>query len=296
MEQKKIVLFILITHLAAFLAGCSGNKNSGNNDSSDLWNKLSSYFRPPAEYENVYGNFRSPLLYYNGDTVRTVEDWQRRRTEIKDRWMSLLGQWPPVITGQTFEILDTLHRENFMQYRVRFYWTPNEQTEGYLLVPDKEGKKPAVITTFYEPETAIGLGGKPYRDFAYQLTKRGFVTLSIGTTKTTENQTYSIYYPTIEKCNSPTSFSISLCSRKCMGSISQSTGRRFYKNRHHRAFLWWEVGNVCLMPIRKVRLCGMGRPRNCIRRNKRGIYQLLGTLVFGILSATMGKYMEQKWA
>ena len=112
--------------------------------------------------------------------------------------MSLLGQWPPVITGQTFEILDTLHRENFMQYRVRFYWTPNEQTEGYLLVPDKEGKKPAVITTFYEPETAIGLGGKPYRDFAYQLTKRGFVTLSIGTTKTTENQTYSIYYPTIE--------------------------------------------------------------------------------------------------
>ena len=42
MEQKKIVLFILIVHLAAFLAGCSGNKNSGNNDSSDLWNKLSS--------------------------------------------------------------------------------------------------------------------------------------------------------------------------------------------------------------------------------------------------------------
>lgn len=112
--------------------------------------------------------------------------------------MSLLGQWPPVITGQTFEILDTLHRENFMQYRVRFYWTPNEQTEGYLLVPDKEGKKPAVITTFYEPETAIGLGGKPYRDFAYQLTKRGFVTLSIGTTKTTENQTYSIYYPPLK--------------------------------------------------------------------------------------------------
>lgn len=62
MEQKKIVLFILITHLAAFLAGCSGNKNSGNNDSSDLWNKLLSYFRPPAEYENVYGIFA--LLYY----------------------------------------------------------------------------------------------------------------------------------------------------------------------------------------------------------------------------------------
>lgn len=93
MEQKKIVLFILIVHLVAFLAGCSGNKNSGNNDSSDLWNKLSSYFRPPAEYENVYGNFRSPSLYYNGDTVRTVEDWQRRRTEIKDRYSDGTDWW-----------------------------------------------------------------------------------------------------------------------------------------------------------------------------------------------------------
>jgi hypothetical protein len=38
---------------------------------------------------------------------------------------------------------------------------------------------PAVIVPFYEPETSIGLG-KPLLDFAYQLTKRGFVTLSIG--------------------------------------------------------------------------------------------------------------------
>lgn len=62
MEQKKIVLFILITHLAAFLAGCSGNKNSGNNDSSDLWNKLSSYFQPPQNTKMYMGIFA--LLYY----------------------------------------------------------------------------------------------------------------------------------------------------------------------------------------------------------------------------------------
>ena len=128
MEQKRIMLVFTIICLEILLTGCRRNPNSVSNDSVDLWNKLSSYFRPPTEYENVYGNFRPPLLFYNGDTVRTVDDWQRRRNEIKDRWMSLLGQWPPVITGQTFEILDTLHRENFMQYRVRFYWTPNEQT------------------------------------------------------------------------------------------------------------------------------------------------------------------------
>ena len=40
-----------------------------------------------------------------------------------------------------------------------------------------------MITVFYEPETAAGIGGKPHRDFAYQLVKRGFVTLSLGTVK-----------------------------------------------------------------------------------------------------------------
>ncbi|MFA6795879.1 MAG: prolyl oligopeptidase family serine peptidase, partial [Proteiniphilum sp.] len=97
--------------------------------------------------------------------------------------------------NQEFEILSSTKREDFTQHKVRFYWTPNEQTEGYLLIPDKKGSKPAVVTVFYEPETAAGIDGKPFRDFAYQMVKRGFVTLSIGTTETTKNKTYSIYYP-----------------------------------------------------------------------------------------------------
>lgn len=156
---------------------------------------LDSYFIPPEEFKDRYGDYRSPLQFYNGDTVKTKQDWQRRREEIRSRWMEMMGEWPPIMEDQQFEIVETVQREDFTQHRVRFYWTPNEQTEGYLLVPDKKGKKPAVITVYYEPETAAGIGGKPHRDFAYQLVKRGFVTLSIGTTKTTQNKTYSIYYP-----------------------------------------------------------------------------------------------------
>lgn len=201
MKRKKITLFILAICLGISLAGCQGNKNTQNDDSSALWNKLSPYFHPPVSYRNIYGSYRSPLLFYNGDSVRTAKDWLKRRAEIRDKWMDLLGRWPAALTGQEFEILDTLHRENFRQHRVRFYWTPNEQTEGYLLIPDKKGKKPAVITVYYEPETAIGAGGKPNRDFAYQLAKRGFITLSIGTSQTTKNQTYSLYYPDIENAS-----------------------------------------------------------------------------------------------
>ena len=193
MLQRKNILRIMTICLSLSLSGCKEQKNA-----SRLWEELSVYFHPTPPYQNVYGSYRSPLLFDNGDTVKTINDWQKRRTEIKNKWMHLLGQWPPIMTKQTFEILDTLNRENFKQYRIRFYWTPNEQTEGYLLIPNKKGKKPAVITVFYEPETAIGIQGKPYRDFAYQLTKRGFITLSLGTTQTTEDRTYSIYYPNIK--------------------------------------------------------------------------------------------------
>ncbi|MBX3257013.1 MAG: sialidase [Chitinophagaceae bacterium] len=158
-----------------------------------------SCFRVPEKYRNDYGKYRSPLLFYNGKKVSNSRDWQKRRKEILERWNKMMGQWPALMTKQTLTIVDSTAREDFMQYRVRFYWTPNEETEGYLLIPPGSGKKPAVITVFYEPETAIGMSGtnRPNRDYAYQLVKRGFVTLSLGTSGTTKAQTYSIYYPDI---------------------------------------------------------------------------------------------------
>lgn len=159
---------------------------------------IAPFFSPPEEFKGVYGKYRSPLKFYNGDTVQTAEQWQERRKEILSRWHSLMGEWPPLITDQKMEVLEKIEKEGYTQHKIRFNWTPTEKTTAYLLIPHKKGKKPAVVTTFYEPETALGLL-KPDRDFAYQLVKRGFVTLSIGTSETSKSQDYSIYYPSIEK-------------------------------------------------------------------------------------------------
>jgi dienelactone hydrolase len=102
-----------------------------------------------------------------------------------------------LIENPDVEILETMRRDHFTQHRVRFLWTPVEKTDGYLLIPDNHGKCPAVVTVYYEPETAIGLG-REMRDFAYQLCRRGFVTLSIGTSEATEAKTYALYYPSLE--------------------------------------------------------------------------------------------------
>ena len=108
-----------------------------------------------------------------------------------------MGRWPRLRENPEVEILETTRREDFTQHRIRFNWTPGEKTTAYLLIPDGHAKRPAVITVYYNPETAIGWG-RPYRDFAYQLTQRGFVTLSLGTPEATEANTYSIFYPSLE--------------------------------------------------------------------------------------------------
>ncbi|MDB5263272.1 MAG: hypothetical protein JWQ14_2555 [Adhaeribacter sp.] len=191
---KKIILFLIVLVWTANLNGQSLNKA----DRQTIWQQIVPCFLPPAPFKNNFGQYRSVLKFYDGTKVKTKKDWAKRRKEILVRWHGLMGAWPPLIQNQEMEILETTRKEGFTQYRIRFNWTPTEKTIAYLSVPDGKGKKPAVITLFYEPETAIGLG-TPFRDFALQLTKRGFVTLSIGTTEATKAKIYSLYYPSLEK-------------------------------------------------------------------------------------------------
>lgn len=167
-KTRTIIYPIIICLGITSIMGC---KRLEINQTKRNWEKLSAYFTPPPLYQEKFGTYRNPLLFYNGDTVKNADDWLKRRKEIKDKWLNLIGHWPAIITNQKLEIIKTTEREDFKQHLVRFYWTPLEQTYGYLLEPNKKGKHPAVITVFYEPETAIGWGGKANRDFAYQLTK-----------------------------------------------------------------------------------------------------------------------------
>ena len=165
---------------------------------SNSTDRLREFFIPPNEWKGKLGNYRSPLIFNDESKVETPKDWSRRRIEIRKIWMHLMGQWPKLIMEPKVMVLSEIRRENFRQLKVRFKWTPVESTTGYLLIPNGKGKRPAVVTVYYEPESAVGLKDNPFRDYAMQLARRGFVTLSIGSTETTNNRTYATYYPSIE--------------------------------------------------------------------------------------------------
>lgn len=146
------------------------------------WALLAPLFRTPPAFEGQLGTYRSPLTFADGSAVRTATDWPRRRAEILAEWHGLMGAWPPLLDKVPIEVLSEVRRETYVQRRVRLQVAPGQRIEGWLLVPvDASLRTPAVLVPFYEPETSVGLGDRPNRDFARQLTRAGFVTLSIGT-------------------------------------------------------------------------------------------------------------------
>lgn len=148
----------------------------------DAWNIIRPFGQPPAEFTKDFGTYRSPLLFRDGSRVENSADWARRRAEILKEWTDLMGPWPPVLEHPRWEVLRETRRENIRFQRVRFDIAPDQSGEGWLLVPDGQGRRPAVLVVYYEQETSVGMNPEqPRRDFGLQLARRGFVTLSIGT-------------------------------------------------------------------------------------------------------------------
>ena len=154
--------------------------------------KIAPFFQPPRNSPTILAIYKSPLKFNDGTPVKNAADWKKRRQEILKTWHELLGPWPELIKQPKIEFLSKEKRENFTQYHVRIEVAPGRMTDdAFLLVPDGDGPFPAVVVVFYEAKTGIGQGKGPHRDFAYQLAKRGFVTLSVGGAPET-------YYPNKE--------------------------------------------------------------------------------------------------
>jgi dienelactone hydrolase len=150
-------------------------------NAASAWRTIKPFFQLPAEFAGQFGSYRSPLLFDDGTMAKSAADWPRRRGEILKEWRDLMGPWPPIIEKPKMEILSHRRQDNFTRQRVRVDIAPDQTGEGWLLVPEGSGPFPAVLVVYYEPETSIGIGKEPLRDFGSQLARRGFVTLSIGT-------------------------------------------------------------------------------------------------------------------
>ena len=175
------VQFVVNAVVATILSAGAAFAQDVDRQEGSAWEEIAPFFQPPAELAEGPDRYKSPLVFDDGRTVRTPEHWKERRREILRFWHKSLGPWPPLIEKPRVNVIETQNRENFTQRKVRIEVAPGLETDGYLLVPETEKRRPAVLVVYYDAETGAGLNPKSeLRDFGYQLSRRGFVTLSIG--------------------------------------------------------------------------------------------------------------------
>jgi hypothetical protein len=174
---------------------------SGDSLRESLDKRLAPFFRPPGQFAGKLGQYQSPLNFSDGRRVKNADQWRKRRQEIRKTWHEVMGPWPALIAKPKIEYRVKERREKLTQHLVRLEIAPRVTTEdAYLLIPDGKGPFPAVLVVFYDAGTGVGRSKTPRCDFAYQLARRGFVTLSLGSAPAT-------FYPNKKKAQlQPLSF------------------------------------------------------------------------------------------
>ena len=137
---------------------------------------------------------RNNLLQYRDASgkirpVRTPADWQQRRADILRGMQEVMGKLPsrkrrvPLDVGVEEEADAGKYTRRLITYQSE----PGSRTTAYLCIPkdvlaDKR-KSPAVLCLHSTDDTvghkvALGLGGRPGRQYAAELAESGYVTLS----------------------------------------------------------------------------------------------------------------------
>lgn len=189
--------------LVAVALATTGAVQPAADDVAALGKELATFAEPPKEFAGQFGKLTSPLMRADRTEITTPAEWMKQREVIRKSWHDALGAWPPMLGKPKVEYLAKERRESVTQHSIRIQTAPERTTDdAFLLVPDGKGPFPAVVVVFYEAKTGAGLekAKGAFRDFAWQLALRGYVTLSLGGDPNT-------YYPTKETCKiQPLSF------------------------------------------------------------------------------------------
>ena len=232
---------------------------------------LAPFFHPPKEYADDFGDYKSPLKFYDGSPVKTPDDWPKRRKEILQYWNDAMGQLPPLIEKPKIEYLEKEAKDGYVQHHVRLETAPGRTTDdAYLLVPDGDGPFPAVVVVFYEAKTGVGLGKEP--------TATSPATGQARLRRPVAGRRPQDVFPGQGKGAIAAALVPRLRGRQLPYDPGEPAAGRSKADRRRRPFLRRQVGDVRLVPLRQVRLRRLVRPRNRLRREAQQ-RQLLGAVV-----------------
>lgn len=148
---------------------------------------LEPYNHPPAGFENSTGGLSS-LLSVNGETIKSSEQWQKRKSELKAKWNGLLGSCGAGVSSPALRVIRTFSDDGYRGTLGALQVEPDAWEDIYVMEPSRpaEHPLPVVIVPFYDVDTPAGkdMGGRRYmppsvRSFALLAVQRGYIAVAI---------------------------------------------------------------------------------------------------------------------
>lgn len=194
-------IYILLLFLVAAMLNCTTEHNLGAPP-------------PPASTWSALYDSLSPLLIDStGNKLLTVDEWEKQRDVIRNKWNEVLGYEPEILSTPRADTLNTIEEEKYIRYHIRFQTEAGSTIEAYLLVPTKTGTFPAVVCFHSTSDNTIdqpaGLADKIDVHFGKYLAEQGYITImprnfiyayrSEEPVKEEEFQLLNVQYPSMLK-------------------------------------------------------------------------------------------------
>jgi len=127
------------------------------------------------------GRLAPLLLDADGEPIKTLEQWQQKRRELRAAWYNFLGPMPETRPKIELRILYEDRDSGCVRQLVEYECEPQQWVQGYLLTPleNKLKKLPALVvfhqTTDESIEEIAGLKGSEEQHLGSKLARRGFI-------------------------------------------------------------------------------------------------------------------------
>jgi pimeloyl-ACP methyl ester carboxylesterase len=143
----------------------------------------------PTPAPPFYANKARLLVYLDAQAVeqavRTPADWGIRRSHILANMQLVMGPLPNASPGRPLDphISEVTDEGTYLRKKVTLAVEDGDRLPGWLLVPKTDGPRPAVLclhqTIAIGKDEPAGLGDNDELDYARELARRGYVTLSV---------------------------------------------------------------------------------------------------------------------
>lgn len=134
----------------------------------------------------LLGGFESAKKDVNGWqplVITTPGQWERRRDDIRQRVIDVMGKFPPPSAPLDARVLSEEETPAYVRRKVSYMSADGDRIPAWLLIPKKGAKPwPAVLalhqTEAIGKDSAVGIGGAPHVRYGHELAEHGFVVLA----------------------------------------------------------------------------------------------------------------------